>query len=105
MSNSPTTPEISDLTDESRFVATLDGAEAELVYKIDANRLILVHTGVPDELSGHGLGGKLVRAALDKAKREEFTVVPLCPFARRWVREHPDEQGPPIDWRVPRTAN
>jgi predicted GNAT family acetyltransferase len=104
MSSSPATPEIVDVTRESRFVATMDRAEAELVYEIDAGRLILVHTGVPDELSGHGLGGKLVRAALDKAEREELTLVPLCPFARRWLREHPHEQGPPIDWQLPRTA-
>ena len=104
MSSSPATPDIVDVSDANRFVATMDGAEAELVYAIDKNRMILVHTGVPDELSGHGLGGKLVLAAIDKAKREEFTLVPLCPFARRWLREHPDEQGPPIDWHLPRTA-
>ena len=100
MSSSPTAPEIVDVTEESRFVTTLDGAEAELVYEVDAGRLTLVHTGVPDALSGHGLGGKLVQAAVDKATRERLIVVPLCPFARRWLRDHPHEQAARIDWHA-----
>ena len=44
-----------------------EGVTAELVYRVRNGRLVLVHTGVPDELEGHGIGGRLVRAALDKA--------------------------------------
>jgi predicted GNAT family acetyltransferase len=63
---------------------------AELVYRIDGKRLVLVHTGVPDELGGRGLGGELVRAALDKARAEDLVVDPQCAFARSWLREHPE---------------
>ncbi len=65
---------------------------AELVYRVRGNRLVLVHTGVPDELGGRGLGGELVRAALDKARADDLVVDPQCPFARSWLRKHPDER-------------
>jgi hypothetical protein len=77
--------------DHDRFVLRQDGREAELVYRRSGDRLVLVHTGVPDELEGHGLGGDLVRAALDHAAAEGLTVVPRCPFARSWLERHPDE--------------
>ena len=85
-------PSPSDVTDDgSRFLLTIDGHEAELVYRLDGDRLVLVHTGVPDELGGQGLGGVLVRAALDRAEAEGLTIVPECPFARSWLEKHPDE--------------
>jgi hypothetical protein len=65
----------------------------ELVYRVDGDRLILIHTEVPEELAGHGVGGRLVRASLDRAAREGLTIVPQCPFARRWLGDHPDEIG------------
>ena len=94
-------PPIVDVPDESRFVAVQDGAVAELVYRTEEGRLVVVHTGVPEELEGRGLGARLVRSALDKAERDGLTLVPLCPFARRWLREHPsDAQKVTVDWTV-----
>ncbi len=88
-----------DVPAESRFVARANGAEAELVYRLNGNRMVLVHTGVPDELGGRGLGGRLVIAAISRAAAEGLTVVPWCPFARRWLQEHPDlAAAVTIDW-------
>lgn len=67
-----------------------DGKVAELVYQLEGDRLLLIHTGVPRALEGRGFGGKLVAAAMDEAKRRGLTVVPLCPFARGWLVRHPD---------------
>ena len=82
-----------------RFVHVEDGHEAELVYRAEEGRLVLVHTGVPEELGGRGLGGRLVRAAIARAVRTGETIAPWCPFARRWLEEHPDEASAvTIDW-------
>jgi uncharacterized protein len=35
---------------ESRFELRADGALAELVYRRNGNRLVLIHTEVPEEL-------------------------------------------------------
>jgi predicted GNAT family acetyltransferase len=74
-----------------RFELTIDGETAELVYRLKPPVLELVHTGVPDALEGEGLGGRLVRAALEVAERGGLTIVPTCPFARDWLRRHPAE--------------
>jgi len=90
---------VADDQEQSRFLADVDGEAAELIYRVRAGRLVLVHTGVPDALSGRGIGGQLVLAAIDKAKGEGLTVVPLCPFARGWLERHPDAASQvPIDW-------
>jgi len=90
---------ITDNQAESRFELWADGRLAELLYRRNGNRFILLHTEVPEELEGGGLGGALVRAAVDHAKREGMTVVPLCPFARGWLERHPDVASQAaIDW-------
>ena len=67
-----------------------DGRVAELVYQREGSRLLLIHTGVPRALEGRGFGSKLVAAAIEEARRQGLTVVPLCPFARDWLVRHPD---------------
>jgi hypothetical protein len=85
-----------------RLVLDIDGAVAQLVYRQVGPRLILVHTEVPDALGGRGLGGRLVRRAVEKAVAEGLEVVPWCPFARRWLQEHAEEAAAvTIDWSPP----
>jgi predicted GNAT family acetyltransferase len=84
------TPQVVDDPAASRFMVEADGKVAELVYQLEGDRLLLIHTGVPRALEGRGVGGTLVAAALDEAKRRGLTVVPLCPFARNWLVRHPD---------------
>ena len=82
-----------------RFLLEVESREAELVYRREGGRLVLVHTGVPDALSGRGIGGRLVAAAVERARRDELVLVPVCPYARRWLEKHPDEVGGvSIDW-------
>jgi hypothetical protein len=101
VTDAPESLDIVDVPDESRFVFRGPGAEAELKYHLNGSRLVLIHTEVPDALSGQGLGARLVRAALERAEREDLTVVPWCPFARRWLHEHPDEAARvTIDWET-----
>ena len=91
--------DVIDNTDASRFELRADGWLAELVYRVRAGRLVLVHTEVPFELEGRGIGGRLVTAAVDRAAREDRTLVPLCPFARGWLERHPEVASRAvIDW-------
>lgn len=85
-----------------RFLYPEYGVEAQLVYRVTGDRLILLHTEVPDDLGGRGIGGRLVRAAVERAEVSGETVVPWCPFARTWLRDHPDvAAGVAIDWSDP----
>lgn len=87
---------------DSRFELKSDGVFAELMYRRRADRLVLLHTEVPDSLGGHGIGGRLVKAAVDRALSEGLTVVPLCPFARSWLEQHPETASTvDVDWGEP----
>jgi predicted GNAT family acetyltransferase len=91
--------EVVDSPAEGRLEATVDGQVAELVYEVEGDRMVIVHTAVPAPLGGRGLGGHLVRTAVDRAARDGLVVVPLCPFARRWMKDHPDQIGAvSVDW-------
>lgn len=97
-----TTLQVVDDAKAGRFVIAPGGDEAELIYRTEPGRLILVHTEVPEALSGRGLGTKLVLAALARARTTGETVVPWCPFARRWMRQHFDAlEGLTVDWTEP----
>jgi predicted GNAT family acetyltransferase len=96
-------PEVVDQPERGRFALEVDGHEGELTYRLQGDRLVLDHTGVPDELGGRGLGGVLVRAAVRRAEAEGLTLVPRCPFARSWLEKHPEEAGRvAIDWPAER---
>ncbi len=96
------TGQVTDNHEKSRFELTADGQMAELVYRRRADRLVLVHTGVPESLGGRGIGGILVQAAVDRAAAEHLTVVPLCPFARSWLERRPDVASTvTVDWGEP----
>ncbi|HWD24580.1 MAG TPA: GNAT family N-acetyltransferase [Acidimicrobiales bacterium] len=99
MSDADGSGDVQDVPSERRFVIRQHGATAELVYGVAPGRLTLIHTGVPDELSGRGVGGRLVRAALERAVREGLTVVPQCSYVRQWMKGHADEASTvTVDW-------
>ena len=92
-------PQVTDNRAQSRFELDTDGHVAELVYHRNGKRLAIIHTDVPAELEGHGIGGRLVAAAIDRAAREGLTIVPLCPFTRDWLERHADQAARvAIDW-------
>jgi uncharacterized protein len=91
--------EVRDAPEEGRLVLQEDGYEAELVYHLHRDRIVLLHSEVPKALKGNGMAELLVRAALKKAASGGLTIVPWCPFARRWLEEHPDYAGTAsVDW-------
>jgi predicted GNAT family acetyltransferase len=50
----------------------------------------MLHTEVPKELEGRGIGSALIRGVLDTARREGLKVNPLCPFAKAYIDKHPE---------------
>ncbi|HEX5648686.1 MAG TPA: GNAT family N-acetyltransferase [Steroidobacteraceae bacterium] len=78
-------------TSGGRWVAVVDGHEAEMTYSRASPTFIIIdHTAVPDALRGRGAGAVLVRRAVEDARREAFKILPLCPFAKSQFERHPD---------------
>jgi predicted GNAT family acetyltransferase len=76
---------------ESRFETTVDGQVAFSQYELeDPNRIVFTHTVVPEELSGRGIAGEIVKHALDVARDKKLTVVPQCSYVAAYIKRHPD---------------
>ena len=91
-----------DDVERHRFLYRQEGLESQLVYRVDGGHLILVHTEVPEALSGRGIGGSLVGAAIERAAVSGEILVPWCPYARKWLTDHPDlADRVDIDWEQP----
>jgi uncharacterized protein len=75
---------------QRRFEITVDGHTGFLQYAKEEGRIELVHTEVPRELGGRGLGGTLAQAALEHARAANLKVVPTCPFVTKYLEKHPE---------------
>jgi uncharacterized protein len=64
------------------FVENDGNILAEMVYSMpSANKMIIEHTEVSDELKGQNAGYQLVHTAVEYARTHSIKIVPLCPFA------------------------
>jgi len=75
-----------------QFEATVDGFRALLAYRLLPDRIVLLHTEVPQPLEKHGLAAKLTSTALDFARAHHLRVVPLCPYVADFLRKHGEYQ-------------
>ncbi len=75
-----------------RFEISLDSRVAFSKYLLVGEKIIIEHTEVPIELEGKGIGGRLVRTALDYARAQKLKVMPLCPFTAGFIHRHPEYQ-------------
>jgi predicted GNAT family acetyltransferase len=76
-----------------QFTVTENGGTAELAYRMAGDHIVFLHTGVPTELEGRGIGSALAKAGLEYAQQHELKVVPLCPFVRSYIERKPEYQS------------
>ncbi|MFW6724277.1 GNAT family N-acetyltransferase [Streptomyces sp. MAR4 CNY-716] len=85
--------EVSDVPGAKRYEARMEG-ESEVAGVADyirtAELVAFVHTEVPPEYEGRGVGGALVRTALDEARAANLRVLAICPFFAGWIARHPE---------------
>ena len=79
-------------TASHRFAVHLGAAIAVLNYRREGDTIYLVHTEVPAEMEGKGIGGQLAKAALNYARQNNLKVVARCPFVTSYLQRHPEYQ-------------
>lgn len=84
------TNEIRDNAQRRRFELDAGGHVAFSNYQRADNVLTIMHTEVPTELNGRGIGSALVRGILDLARAQGLKVVPRCPFVGAFMDRHPE---------------
>ena len=80
---------INNNTAKHRFELEVEGHLAAAYYERAGNVITFMHTEVPAELGGKGVGSSLVRGALDQVRSEGLKVVAQCPFVNAWIGKHP----------------
>lgn len=61
-------------------------------YQRTPDEIVFTHTEIDDGHEGEGLGGTLVRAALDDVRAEGLKALPVCPFVQAFLNRHEDYQ-------------
>jgi predicted GNAT family acetyltransferase len=78
-------------SDKSRFEVVSGSQTSKLIYQMRGEDMIdLVHTEVPEDLSGQGIGSALVTTALTYARDNGLMAIPSCPFVASYVQRHPE---------------
>ncbi len=79
-----------DNPEQSRFEFALDGETAIIAYRIEGERIVLIHTEVPQAFSGQGIGSQLARGAFELIRASGRKAVVRCSFLRGWIAKHPE---------------
>jgi len=82
--------DVSDNPAHHRFELEVEGHIAATHYKIEGGVITFVHTEVPPELGGKGVGSRLIKGALDQVRANGLKVIPECPFVKAYIEKHPE---------------
>jgi uncharacterized protein len=83
--------QIVDQPEHDRYVVSLAGeviGRADYVRRGDV--VAIPHTQISPAHGGQGLGGRMVRFALDDIRARGLRVQPACPFVADYIRKHPE---------------
>ena len=75
---------------QNRFELALDGGTALVAYRRDGERLVLVHTEVPEQFAGQGVGSKLAKGVFELLRASGRKAVVRCEFLAGWIAKHPE---------------
>jgi predicted GNAT family acetyltransferase len=75
-----------------RFEIDLGDSTAIAVYKLLPAKIVFIHTEVPAEHRGKGVGTALIQAGLASARERGLKVIPICPFFADHIQRHKEVQ-------------
>lgn len=78
---------------EHRFELPIDGGDGEIAaayYRIENGRVVLVHTEVPFQFSGQGIGSQLAQGVFEAIRARGGKVVLRCSFMAGYYARHPE---------------
>ena len=80
--------EIRDNSAKSRFELEVDGHIAFVNYRIAPGKIVLLHTEVPRELGGRGVGSILAKTTLEAVRAKGLKAEIRCDFLDAYVKKH-----------------
>lgn len=76
--------------ENDRFEMIVNGQASFIDYKERNGKIYLVHTEVPEELSGQGVASSLIEKTLHYIEEKGCKLVALCPMVVAYIRRHPE---------------
>ena len=73
---------------QQRYELEVDGHIAATYYKTADGVITFVHTEVPPELGGKGIGSRLIKGALEQVRSDGLKVIAECPFVNAYIEKH-----------------
>jgi uncharacterized protein len=73
---------------QNRYELVVEDHLAATYYKVSDGVITFIHTEVPPELGGKGVGSQLIKGALDQVRAEGLKVIPECPFVKAYIDKH-----------------
>jgi hypothetical protein len=84
-------PTVRDNPESRSYDALIAGkVVGSIVYENADSRIVFLSTVVEPELRGHGIGAKLVKAALDDVRAKGVTLTNHCAFVEDFIAAHPE---------------
>ncbi len=75
---------------EHRFELRVGDHTAFIEYRQASHTITLLHTEVPEQLEGKGAATAVIEKTLRYIEKNNFNLVPLCPFVVAYLKRHPD---------------
>ena len=73
-----------------RFEMAVGDSIAAAYYRLEDGKVVLIHTEVPQQLSGQGIGSKLAEGVFRLIRESGRQAVVRCSFMANWVSRHPE---------------
>jgi predicted GNAT family acetyltransferase len=71
-----------------RFELDVNGQVVVADYEREGSDLVIRYVEAPPPLRGTGAADRLMRGIAELARREGRKIIPLCGYARVWLRRH-----------------
>ena len=86
---------VRDNKQERRFEMTLGEGKTAFIQYAEAGEGVveLVHTEVPEEFEGKGVGSRLVKGTFEILQEAKLRMVPSCRFVAVYLQRHPEYQS------------
>jgi predicted GNAT family acetyltransferase len=81
--------DVADAPERERYELSLDSEVVGFTtYRLRSDLIAFIHTEVEESVQGRGLGDRLIRFALEDARRRGLAVLPFCPFVKAFIERH-----------------
>lgn len=77
-------------TEREAFELPVQDGVAFISYRANGDVFSLMHTEVPEELEGQGIGSSLVEQTFHYLEANNLRMVPRCAFVMTYLKRHPE---------------